>query len=75
VIQLTFNMVLAAGYLLGVVLIWIGIEMYTVDGARLAPALLSVAVGIGLWWALATVGRWMRRGVLPGVGCENEGQP
>jgi hypothetical protein len=59
-IRAALNLALAAGYLLGVVLVWIGIEMYTVDEARLAPSLVSVAVGIMVWWALASFGKAMR---------------
>jgi hypothetical protein len=55
-----FNILLAIGYLMGIVLVWIGVEMFAVDGARLAPSLLSVSVGIAVWWVLASFGRRMR---------------
>ena len=61
-----FNVGLMAGYLLGVVLVWIGIEMYAVDGARLAPSLLSVLAGILVWAALVAFGRLARGGGAPG---------
>jgi hypothetical protein len=60
VIRPIFNIGLMAGYLLGVVLVWIGIEMYAVDGARLAPSLLSVLAGILVWAALVAFGRLAR---------------
>jgi hypothetical protein len=58
--QPILNLALAAGYILGVILVWIGIEMYALDGARFFPSLLSVVTGIGVWWLLASIGRRMR---------------
>jgi len=61
------NFALGAGYVLGTLFVWIGIEMVAIDGARLAPGVLSVAVGIGCWSLLSTAGRALRTGMHAGA--------
>lgn len=60
-IQTAINAMLGLGYLAGLVLVWIGLEMFVIDGGRLAPALFSVAAGIALWAALVAAGKALHR--------------
>ncbi len=64
--RVALNLSLGAGYVLGTLFVWIGIEMYAIDGARLAPAVLSLAVGIALWSLLSAAGRALRTGMHAG---------
>jgi hypothetical protein len=60
-IRPVINIGLGLGYVLGTLLVWIGMEMYVIDGSRLAPATLSVAAGIALWQITVLAGRSVRR--------------
>ena len=51
------NGMLAASYIAGLLLVWIGLEMYIIDGRSLEPSLLSVATGVALWAFTVDIGR------------------
>jgi hypothetical protein len=59
--QLLVNAVLGVGYVAGLMLVWIGMEMFAIDGRSFAPSLLSVAAGIALWAGLVSVGKQLHR--------------
>jgi predicted tellurium resistance membrane protein TerC len=59
--QTLINLLLGLGYVVGLILVWIGLEMYVVDGRRFAPAFLSIVVGVGLWSILVAAGKAFHR--------------
>jgi len=60
------NFILGLGYVVGLLFVWIGIEMYAIDGSRLAPAVLSVVMGILAWQVTVFIGRLVRGASLQG---------
>lgn len=60
-IQPLVNALLGFGYIVGLFLVWVGMEMYVIDGRRFAPSVLSVFAGIALWAALVAIGKAVHR--------------
>lgn len=60
-IQALINAAMGLGYIAGLFLVWVGMEMYVVDGGRFAPAFLSVVAGIALWAGLVSIGKALHR--------------
>lgn len=63
-IQTIINALLGLGYVFGLFLVWVGMEMYIVDGRPFGPSFLSVLAGIGLWAALVAIGKALHRHAL-----------
>ncbi len=59
------NALLGVGYAAGMLFVWIGLEMYVIDGRALEPSLLSVVVGITLWALMVEGGRRLSAGPRP----------
>ncbi|MBL9119746.1 MAG: hypothetical protein JNL80_07525 [Phycisphaerae bacterium] len=60
-IQTLINALLGLGYIAGLILVWIGLEMFVIDGRRFAPSFLSIVAGVGLWALLVATGKALHR--------------
>lgn len=72
-IQTLINSLLGLGYVAGLALVWIGLEMFVIDGRALAPSLLSLIAGIGLWAALVALGKALHRRATRSLGAASTG--
>lgn len=59
--RVLINGLLGVGYLAGLALVWVGIELMAFERHSFGAGCLGVALGIGWWALLVAIGKCSRR--------------